>query len=124
MPEARNGGFRVGAPIVRDTIMKEVQDCKLKEVYSQSIFSKAKRSPRGVKRGGINLQYGPNGGFRNVLKPREKSPDLNELLRKQNAREKYHYLAVEKLDKAIESERLKHAPQIPNPDVFNMSFTH
>ena len=49
---------------------------------------------------------------------------MNEILKKQNARERYHYQNVEKLDKAIETERLKHAPAIPNPDVFNMSFTH
>ena len=82
LPHPRDGGFRVGAPIVRDTIMQEVQDCKLKEVYSQSIFAKAKRSPRGIKRGGINLQYGLNGGFKNVIAPKTPTVDLNDILQK------------------------------------------
>jgi len=59
-----------------------------------------------------------------VLKPKEQSVDLNEILKKQNMREKYHYENINNLEKSIETERAKHSPSIPNPDVFNMSFTH
>ena len=48
---------------------------KLREAYQTSVFSKAKRSPRGIKKQGVSLERSPEGGYRNTLTT--ESPDLS-----------------------------------------------
>lgn len=80
----RNGGLRVGTVLVRDQLMEEAHNIRMKEVYQTSVFAKNKRSPRGVMRGAIQLARGPNGGFYNSKSIRtEFKNELEDLLLKQ-----------------------------------------
>lgn len=92
LPESRNGGYRIGSIIARDNIVQEAQEIRLKEAYQTSVFTKQRKSPRGIMRGGIQLQRGPNGGFYNSKTDRgedtEPTVTLNELLAKQEERDK------------------------------------
>ena len=91
LPESRNFGYRIDSRIVRDQLLQEAQDLKLREAYQTSVFSKAKRSPRGIKKQGVSLERTAEGGYRNTLAT--EMPDhtqLNKLLLKQNLEDRYH----------------------------------
>ena len=92
LPGSRNQGYRVGVPLVRDDLVQEVQDCKLKEVYERSYFTRLKKSPRGFKDGPISLVRGEQGGFRHVGRPNSRL-DLEKVLDQfthiKEGREKY-----------------------------------
>ena len=70
--------YRMSARVVHDQIKQEAQDLRLQEVYQQSVFSKMKMSPRGIKKGAIELEVSPRGGYRKTLQPEKE--DTNKLL--------------------------------------------
>ena len=118
LPESRNFGFRINTTIVIDQILQEAQDLRLKETNSQSVFAKAKRSPRGIKNHHVQLERGHEGGYKNTLNPEKVELNLSKLLLKQNLEESYHCKNVEQLDMKKGDLANKMAPIFPNPDIF------
>jgi hypothetical protein len=66
--------------LVREDIIKEVQDCNLKEAYSQSYFNKHKSSLKGLKSGALIICPGQYGGFYNKGKENKRIDGLKEIL--------------------------------------------
>lgn len=65
-------------------------------MYQQSVFSRIKKSPKGIKNGAIELEVSPRGGYRKPLQPDKEDSNklLNQILLKQNKDSAYHFQNV------------------------------
>mmetsp|Transcript_32244 Transcript_32244/g.49345 ORF Transcript_32244/g.49345 Transcript_32244/m.49345 type:complete len:185 (+) Transcript_32244:1836-2390(+) len=84
LPESRNR-FRVGVPLVENSMENDINNQKLRDVFTKSYFVRMKNSPKGrksVKDGGIvKIVRGEEGGFKNLGKHNERL-ELSGILQK------------------------------------------
>jgi len=93
MPTSTSSIFKLGQSLVRDQVVQEARDVKLKEIYQQSHFSRRRKSSvRGVKDGAVQIMRCPDGGFIHIPKPNSRL-ELDALLDKfrhiKETRDKY-----------------------------------